>query len=133
MTATMAQPEDLDRALGYLRAMEDRDLDRARGFLHPDFAMVFPGNRRMTDLAALVAWSRTRYRLVRKSFDETDLGIDRRGRKLVMLSGMLSGEWLDGTAFAGIRYVDRFVLQDGLLLEQHVWNDLAEAMHIAAR
>ncbi|WP_372623328.1 hypothetical protein [Falsiroseomonas sp.] len=133
MSTTMAQPDDLDRALGYLRAMEERDLERAKGFLHPNFAMVFPGNRRMVDLAVLVAWSRTRYRFVRKSFDETDLGIDRHGRKVVMLSGRLSGEWLDGTAFAGIRYVDRFILQDGLLLEQHIWNDLAEAMHIAPR
>lgn len=133
MTTATAQTADLERVLGYLRAMEDRDLDRARRCLHPDFFMVFPGNRRMTDLDALVAWSRTRYRFVRKSFEETDLGTDRQGRPVVVCCGMLSGEWLDGTAFSGIRYVDRFVLQDGLLREQHVWNDLAEAKGASPR
>lgn len=128
MTATK---EDLDRVIDFLRTMEARDLEKAKGFLHPDFAMVFPGDRRMTKLEDLVASSRTRYRFVRKTFDETDLGTDRHGRRVVWCFGTLSGEWLDGTAFSGIRYVDRFVLQDGLLLEQHVWNDMAEAMRLA--
>lgn len=130
---TQATDADADRILSYLRAMEERDLPAAKRALHPGFAMVFPGDRRMSDLDALVAFARTRYRFVRKTFEETDLGQDRRGRPVVVCCGTLHGEWLDGTAFSGIRYVDRFVLQDGLILEQHVWNDLAETLRAAGR
>jgi hypothetical protein len=127
--AAVATRADVERVLAYLKAMEDRDLASASGFLHPDFAMVFPGGRRMTDVAAVVEWSRTRYRFVRKTFEETDTGADRRGRPVVVCCGTLFGEWLDGSAFSGIRYADRFVVaEDGRLLEQHVWNDLAEVL-----
>jgi hypothetical protein len=133
MTTAMATTADAERVLAYLRAMEDRDLPKAQGLLHRDFVMVFPGNARMSDLAALVEFSRTRYRSVRKTFEETDLGLDRRGRPVVVCCGTLRGEWLDGTAFSDIRFVDRFVLCDGLILEQHVWNDIADTLRAAGR
>jgi hypothetical protein len=38
----------------------------------------------------------------------------------------LYGENLQGVAFEGIRYVDVFVIKNGLIIEQRVWNDLAE-------
>jgi hypothetical protein len=34
--------------------------------------------------------------------------------------------WLDGTAFSGIRFIDRFEVAGGLIRRQDVWNDLAE-------
>ncbi len=40
--------------------------------------------------------------------------------------GTLGGEWPDGTAFDGIRFIDRFELQGGLITRQDVWNDMAE-------
>ena len=45
---------------------------------------------------------------------------------VVYCFGTLSGEWLDGTPFAGIRFIDRFTLRDGLLADQTVWNDMGE-------
>jgi hypothetical protein len=36
------------------------------------------------------------------------------------------GEWHDGTAFEGNRYVDRFVVRDGKIVRMDVWNDSAE-------
>jgi len=42
--------------------------------------------------------------------------------------GDLRGEWADGTPFSGIRYIDRFVVRDGRIVDQKVWNDLAIAM-----
>ena len=45
--------------------------------------------------------------------------------------GGLRGEWADGTPFEGIRYIDRFLIRDGRIVDQKVWNDLAVA--IAAR
>ena len=40
--------------------------------------------------------------------------------------GTLFGEWLDGTAFEGIRFIDRFQLSEGLIVRQDVWNDMGE-------
>jgi hypothetical protein len=46
----------------------------------------------------------------------------------VWCSGTLAGEWTDGTPFAGIRFVDRFSVRDGMIICQEVWNDLGERM-----
>ena len=40
--------------------------------------------------------------------------------------GTLAGEWPDGTAFSGIRFIDRFEVTDGKITQQDVWNDIAE-------
>ena len=116
-------PVDLVR--GFLDAMERRDLATASGFLAPGFRMTFPGDAVFESLEALVAWAKPRYRSVRKTYD----GFDRAesgGDTVVYCFGTLSGEWPDGSAFAGIRFIDRFRLRDGELVEQQVWNDLAE-------
>lgn len=106
----------------YLAAMEARDLPAARARLAPGFTMTFPGGVTMTRLEDLIAWSAQRYRGVKKSFERFDtLG------GLVYCFGQLSGEWPDGTAFAGIRFIDRFEVSGGLILRQDVWNDLGEA------
>lgn len=41
----------------YLAAMEARDLPAARAMLAPGFAMVFPGDVRMTSLAQVLEWT----------------------------------------------------------------------------
>ncbi|MEL6233605.1 MAG: nuclear transport factor 2 family protein [Pseudomonadota bacterium] len=105
----------------FLAAMEARDLARAQAMLAPGFEMVFPGPVRFSTLQALVDWSRSRYRTVRKRF----AGIDAVG-DVVYCRGTLSGDWPDGTPFNGIRFIDRFELSQGLLVRQEVWNDLAE-------
>ncbi len=40
--------------------------------------------------------------------------------------GTLYGEWPDGTPFEGNRYVDRFVVRSGKIVQMDVWNDSAE-------
>jgi len=42
--------------------------------------------------------------------------------------GALYGEWPDGTAFDGNRYVDRFVVSRGKIVRMDVWNDSAEIL-----
>jgi len=108
----------------YLAAMEARDLEAARSRLAPGFAMTFPGGVRFETLEELVAWAGPRYRFVTKTFErvETVPGTP----AVVWCVGTLAGEWPDGTAFEGIRFVDRFEVAGGLLLRQDVWNDLAE-------
>lgn len=114
----------------FLTALEERDLARAQSFIGPGFAMVFPGGRRYVRFEDFVAGASTRYRWVKKKherFDVAPTGAD----TIVYVYGTLYGEWLDGAKFEGIRYIDRFVLREGKLVDQLVWNDLAEA--VAAR
>ena len=121
-----AQPDPAVQVRGYLDAMEARDLGAARVYLAEDFCMTFPGGVVMHDLAELVEWSKTRYRNVSKTFETIDTATTLEG-PVVHCSGTLSGEWLDGTSFEGIRFIDRFAFEGGLIADQRVWNDMAEA------
>jgi hypothetical protein len=106
----------------YLAAMERRDLAAAKGFLAPGFFMVFPGGARFDSLEKLVESAKGRYRSAKKTyerFDAFDGG--------VYCFGTLHGELLVGTPYSGVRFIDRFTVRDGKLVDQMVWNDLAEA------
>lgn len=117
----VASPAETVRA--FLAAMEARDLDRARGFLAGDFVMTFPGNARFGRLEDLVSWGGKRYRFVRKTYEGFDECFGEEGM-VVYCFGTLSGEWPDGRPFEGIRFIDRFVVEGGKLVDQRVWNDL---------
>ena len=109
----------------FLAAMEARDLARARGFLADGFAMTFPGGATFTRLEDLVAWAAPRYARVAKTYERFDEAIAEDGA-CVYCFGTLHGTWLDGVAFEGIRFIDRFTVQGGKLIDQRVWNDMAE-------
>lgn len=109
----------------YLSAMEARDLDTAQSLLGSGFEMTFPGNRQFTQLQELIDWSKTRYLNVRKTFEHFDVSGSDAGA-VVFCTGTLSGTWLDGSEFSGIRFVDRFVVHEGKIVKQEVWNDLGE-------
>lgn len=110
----------------FLAAMQARDLPRAESYLAADFVMEFPGAVRMRKLAELIAWAQPRYKSVAKTYTRFDQAFNDDGT-VVYCYGTLSGEWLDGRAFADIRFIDRFTIRDGKLADQTVWNDLAEA------
>ena len=111
----------------FLAAVGAGRISDAARYLDPAVRMVFPGGREYTDLADLAAASSTRYRYVDKHRDEYDCAEqDGAGSTVVFSIGRLYGENLHGVAFDNVRYVDRFVVRDGLIVEQRVWNDLAE-------
>ena len=109
----------------FLKALEDRDLERAGRLLGPGFRMEFPGGNRFGSLADLVAWAAGRYRFAHKTYDRFD-ALPGEAGMVVYCYGMLSGEWPNGDAFSNVRFIDRFVLRDGQLVDQKVWNDLAD-------
>ena len=125
----MSNPEQTVRT--YLAAMEARELDTARGMLAPGFTMEFPGPVRMKSLDELLAWAKPRYRFVRKTYERFDTCVEATGA-VVYCFGTLGGEWPDGTPFSGIRFIDRFTVRDGILMDQTVWNDLGEAKNALA-
>lgn len=109
----------------FLDAMAARDLEGARRFLGEGFSMTFPGGNRFDQLEDLVAWASTRYRRVGKVYEGFDVAPGADGVSVICF-GTLEGEWLDGLLFSGIRFVDRFMVRDGRIVDQQVWNDLAE-------
>lgn len=114
----------------YLAAIEEgRRADAAR-HLAPDAELVFPGGKRYRNLDELAAGSQGRYRSVGKHRDRYETAED---GTLVYSIGRLHGENNHGVRFDHVRYVDRFRLRDGLIVEQWVWNDLAETGVLDAR
>ncbi|MCM0020541.1 MAG: nuclear transport factor 2 family protein [Tagaea sp.] len=111
----------------FLDTMAARDLPAARALLAPGFAMTFPGGARFATLEELVAWAKPRYRWVKKKYERFDESRAAEGETIVYCYGTLYGEWPDGAAFEGIRFIDRFAIRDGKLADQQVWNDLAES------
>ena len=124
-TPAAALPDPAQIVRDYLGAMEARDLDTARAHLAPGFTMQFPGTGPMTTLEELIAWSKPRYAFVTKTYDRFD-AMQSDGPAVVYCFGTLSGKWLDGTEFSGIRFIDRFEIEHGRITRQDVWNDMAE-------
>lgn len=120
-------PEDGRKlALAYLAAMEERDLDTARSLVAQNGAqLVFPGDRRFGSIDEIVANSGSRYRVVRKTIGES-CAWEQDGTIQALVTGTLYGEWLDGSTFKGIRFIDRFEIRDGKIVRQEVWNDAGE-------
>jgi hypothetical protein len=127
-TATAQAAVDLVEA--YLADIGAGRLEAAQTRLADDAELVFPGGRRYGSLRELAAGSSGRYRWVDKHRDLYEADPD---GTLVLSTGRLYGENRHGVAFDGVRYVDRFRLRDGLILEQWVYNDLAETGVLEAR
>lgn len=113
-------------ALRYLAAMEARDLDTARRLVAADLELIFPGSVRRGDLGEIVSGSAARYRRIDKHVEGCDICELPGGTSVVYVRGTLHGQWPDGRDFAGIRFIDRFELCDGLIRRQEVWNDAGE-------
>lgn len=111
----------------FLGAMEARDLEKAQSYLAAGFAMLFPGGARFTRLEELVDWSKPRYQRVGKTYERFDECQAEDGT-VVYCYGMLHGVWNDGTEFSDIRFIDRFLVKDGKLADQKVWNDMGEIL-----
>jgi hypothetical protein len=117
-------PEGIVR--DYLGAMEQRNLEAATARLAPGFTMTFPGGAVFRRPEDLVDWAKGRYRSVAKTYERFDEATGDGHGAVVYCFGTLHGEWLDGTGFDGIRFIDRFVVKAGRIIDQQVWNDLAE-------
>lgn len=117
----------------YLDLCEERRLDEAGALLAENARLVFPGGVVHRDLAAMVDAAKKTYRWARKPDRHYDVAPgETPDSTVVVCRGTLAGEWLDGTPFNGVRFVDIFVLRGDRIAEQHVYNDLAIAAQAAA-
>ena len=127
-----ARPDAAELVQTFLSHMQARALDAAAALLAPNFVMNFPGSKTMHQLDELVQWAKSRYQKTEKTytfFDQCWGDVS----TVVYCSGTLRGIWLDGSPFEGIRFIDRFVVVDGLIAQQDVWNDIAEVQKISTQ
>jgi hypothetical protein len=124
----------------FLRLVMIPDPDAARRYTAPGLRIRFTGNRLMNDPADTTAFNKARYRWVKKRIERTEtvarpMGANSAGSDegdIVYSLGTLYGEWPDGTPFEGNRYVDRYLVNNGLIVQMDVWNDSAEWLMIRA-
>jgi len=122
----MESQEVVNLVKQFLRTMEARDLDRAEKMMAPGAKITFPGGKEFSSQREMVMGSRGRYQWVKKSFDQIDA--QKVGDSVVVyVMGTLHGVNKNGVSFSNVRYIDRFVVKNGLIDQQDVWNDLAES------
>jgi hypothetical protein len=117
----------------FLRIIMIPDPQGARAYVSSELEIHFTGDRIMHDPSDCSAFNASRYKWVKKRFERTDVvaGASLEGA-IVYNIGTLYGEWPDGEAFEGNRYVDRYVVRRGKIVKMEVWNDSAERMLLRA-
>ena len=103
------------------------DPETAARYIAEPLKLTFTGGRKFTHPRQSTAFNSKRYKWVKKAMERSDV-VPGRGETIVYNIGTLYGEWPDGTAFEGNRYVDRFVVRDGKIVQMDVWNDSAERL-----
>jgi len=117
----------------YLRVLMIPDPVAARRFVSPELKIRFTGGREMIDPAQCAAFNATRYGWVKKRFEGTEVVAGATVEQAIVYNrGTLFGVWPDGEAFEGNRYVDRYVIRHGLIVQMDVWNDSAERLLVRA-
>jgi ketosteroid isomerase-like protein len=113
----------------YLERSMIPDPEGARAYLSEDVKITFTGGRRFSGPQDTAAFNGRRYKWVKKRFLRADACLDpETGDVVVYNTGHLYGEWPDGTPFETNRYLDRFVVRGGRIVQTDVWNDSAEIL-----
>ena len=120
--ATAAAADIVER---FLVASMVPDPETAATFMTSDVDITFTGGRKFKHPRETTAFNAMRYKWVKKAMERTDVAPGD-GETVVYNTGTLYGEWHDGTSFEGNRYVDRFVVRNGKIVQMDVWNDSAE-------
>ena len=141
MKSDLASPESSALAAEvvneFLRLIMLPDPVAASHYTAVDMQILFTGKRAMRAPAECTKFNASRYKWVKKRIERTDTVIAsvqeaQWGETIVYSIGTLYGEWPDGTPFEGNRYVDRYVVKNGLITHMEVWNDSAEWMLVRA-
>jgi hypothetical protein len=124
---------DLSRACAVVEAYLERsmvpDPEGASSFVGPDLKITFTGGRAFTSPTETAAFNAKRYQLVKKRIGTTHAAHDAETDDICIYnSGNLYGAWPDGTLFDSNRYIDTFVVRNGLIVATQVWNDSAERL-----
>ncbi|WP_341895664.1 nuclear transport factor 2 family protein [Ferrovibrio terrae] len=113
----------------FLEASMVPDPETAQRYIAPELVITFTGGRKYSHPRETAAFNAKRYKWVKKQLGSFDVAPGA-GETVVYSTGTLYGEWPDGTPFEGNRYVDRFVVRNGKIVQMDVWNDSAERLLI---
>jgi len=121
----------------FLRLIMLPDPIAASRYTAPGMKILFTGGRAMSEPADCTKFNASRYKWVKKRIERTETVIAGSNGAapdefVVYSLGTLYGEWPDGTPFEGNRYVDRYVVNAGLITDMDVWNDSAEWLLVRA-
>ena len=130
MTSTLdLDPDALPEAARIVRDFLDAsmvpDPKRAATYMSDAVIITFTGGRVYNHPSGPASFNAARYKWVKKDMRQFDVAVGTEGT-VVSSTGYLYGEWPDGTPFEGNRYIDRFVVENGLIVKMDVWNDSAE-------
>lgn len=117
--------EAIDVARDFMDAIERGDLAGATALVAPDFVLRAPGAASFRALTEFAEFGRGRYRELHKTDRQFD-ACEAAAGIVVYAHGVLTGRWLDGSEFRGLRYIDRFLIRDGRIAELQVLNELGE-------
>jgi ketosteroid isomerase-like protein len=127
--ASAQTSDDVAIVRAFLDATMKPDAERAASYIAPDFKLTFTGGRTFDHPSGSIGFNARRYRWVKKAMDRFDV-VPGSEETIVYSIGTLYGEWPDGTPFKNNRYVDRFVVRGGKIIQMDVWNDSAERILI---
>src|SRR6267378_6818813 len=116
----------------FLHASMVPDPQTAARYIADDLEITFTGGRKYGHPRETAAFNAGRYKWVKKKMERSDV-VPGHSETIVYNIGTLYGEWPDGAPFEGNRYVDRFVVRDGKIVQMDVWNDSAERLIIRNR
>ena len=130
-----AETEDTHAAAAVVEASLEAsmvpDPQTAARYIADQLEITFTGGRKYRHPRETAAFNAARYKWVKKKMERTDV-VPGRAETIVYNLGTLYGEWPDGTPFEGNRYVDRFVVRGGKIVQMDVWNDSAERLLVKA-
>jgi len=118
-------PPAVEIVSNFLAASMAPDPVKAATYMADDVVITFTGKRVMPNAHHITAFNGARYAWVKKSIGQYDW-VQKEDHDIVYSNGTLYGEWPDGRAFAGNRYLDRYEVRDGKITRMDVWNDSAE-------
>lgn len=116
---------DVAAVEAYLEASMAQDPERASRYIAEGFRVTFTGGRVFTDASGPTSFNKARYGWVKKRIERYEV-VTGANETIVYSLGFLYGEWPDGTPFDHNRYIDRFTVREGKILDTDVWNDSAE-------
>lgn len=120
----LAGPTKLIRS--YLEAMQSDDTETVQALSASSPRLEYPGRLEFASVSDLLRWSHGRHKGIRHLFERFDFAGGGEGPTVAYVSGTLDGTFNNGKTFSGVRFIYRFAIQDGKILETVLWSDMAE-------
>lgn len=127
---TVALREPISVVSAYMKSLHERDFLQMDEFVHPDCLFHLPGGEVFSRPADAFTWWNARVSKLHFHLIANEVSPGERGPS-VLIRASMSGEWLDGVPFEGVRLANRYEFDGDKICRVDMWNDLAE--HALAR